>query len=314
MSQNFNQNICELTDKMVATYQDDCAQASHISEYMPSRDEIITLINDIRKLFYPRHFGDRTLDDHSMHYYVGNLMLRIEERLQKQILAALLRKNTAQCSDGEMVAQARKISNAFMEKLPEVRTMLSMDVQAAYDGDPAAADLDQIIISYPGVFAMMVYRTAHVLVELNVPLIPRIMTEYAHSRTGIDINPGATIGKYFFMDHGTGIVIGETTEIGDYVKVYQGVTLGALSTRGGQSLRGKKRHPTIEDNVTIYSNCSILGGETVIGHDCIIGGNTFITKSIPPFSRVSIKNPELQVEDGMPAELQDDFGWAKGEA
>jgi serine O-acetyltransferase len=159
-------------------------------------------------------------------------------------------------------------------------------VQAAYDGDPAAYNKDEIIYSYPGLYAILVNRLAHELFLLGVPLIPRVMTEHAHSKTGIDIHPGATIGKYFFIDHGTGIVIGETTEIGDNVKIYQGVTLGALSTRGGQSLRNKKRHPTIEDNVTIYSNASVLGGDTVIGHDSIIGGSTFITESVPPESRI----------------------------
>ena len=167
---------------------------------------------------------------------------------------------------------------------------------AAYAGDPAATSADEIIFCYPGLYAITVYRLAHVLYELQVPMLPRIMTEHAHSVTGIDINPGATIGKYFFIDHGTGIVIGETTVIGDYVKIYQGVTLGALSTRGGQSLRGKRRHPTIEDNVTIYAGASILGGETVIGRDSVIGSNVFITHSIAPCTTVSIKSQELQLK------------------
>ena len=168
-----------------------------------------------------------------------------------------------------------------------------MDVDAAYDGDPAAYNKDEIIYSYPGLFAILVSRIAHQLHLLGVPLLPRIMTEYAHSQTGIDIHPGASLGRYFFIDHGTGIVIGETTEIGDNVKVYQGVTLGALSTRGGQSLKSKKRHPTICDNVTIYSGASILGGETVIGRGAVIGANAFITRSIPEGAKVSIKNQEL---------------------
>jgi serine O-acetyltransferase len=172
--------------------------------------------------------------------------------------------------------------------------MVDTDLQAAYDGDPAATGKDEVIYSYPGLFAITVYRLAHVLYELKVPMLPRMMTEHAHSVTGIDIHPGATIGKFFFIDHGTGIVVGETTIIGENVKVYQGVTLGALSTRGGQSLRGVRRHPTIEDNVTIYAGASILGGETVIGHDCVIGSNAFITRSIAPGTTVSIKNQELQ--------------------
>ena len=172
--------------------------------------------------------------------------------------------------------------------------MVQTDLQAFYDGDPAATGMEEIIYAYPGLFAITVYRLAHVLYTLKVPMIPRIMTEHAHSITGIDIHPGATVGKFFFIDHGTGIVVGETTVIGDNVKIYQGVTLGALSTRGGQSLRGKRRHPTIEDNVTIYAGASVLGGDTVIGHDCVIGSNAFITHSIPPCTTVSIKSQELQ--------------------
>ena len=168
-------------------------------------------------------------------------------------------------------------------------------MEAAYEGDPAAYSTDEIVYCYPGMFAITVYRLAHILYTMGVPLLPRIMTEHAHSVTGIDINPGATIGKYFFIDHGTGIVIGETTVIGDHVKIYQGVTLGALTTRGGQSLRGKRRHPTIEDNVTIYAGASILGGATVIGRDSVIGSNVFITSSIPPCTTVSVKSQELQI-------------------
>jgi serine O-acetyltransferase len=174
-----------------------------------------------------------------------------------------------------------------------IREYIETDLQAAYDGDPAAYSKDEIIFSYPGFYAIMINRLAHELYKLSVPIIPRIMTEYAHNLTGIDIHPGATLGKYFFIDHGTGIVIGETTVIGDNVKVYQGVTLGALSTRGGQKLKSVKRHPTIEDNVTIYSGASILGGETVIGKNAVIGSNAFITASVGEGTRVSIRNQEL---------------------
>ena len=177
----------------------------------------------------------------------------------------------------------------YLQRLPK-------DVQAGFDGDPAAKSKEEIISSYPGLFAIYVYRLAHILYKEEVPYIPRIMTEYAHSKTGIDINPGATIGDYFFIDHGTGVVIGETTEIGCNVKLYQGVTLGALSTRQGQQLANVKRHPTIRDNVTIYSNASVLGGETVIGENTIIGGNTFITESIPANTKVSAKSPELVIK------------------
>ena len=171
---------------------------------------------------------------------------------------------------------------------------MQTDLQAAYDGDPAATGMAEIIFSYPGMFAITVYRLAHELHILNVPMLPRIMTEYAHNLTGIDIHPGATVGNYFFIDHGTGIVIGETTVIGENVKIYQGVTLGALSTRGGQSLRGKRRHPTIEDDVTIYAGASILGGDTVIGKGAVIGSNVFITESVAPATSVINKKQELQ--------------------
>ena len=191
---------------------------------------------------------------------------------------------------------AEAICDDFFEKLPEVQKKLLKDVQAGFDGDPAAKSKEEIIFSYPGLFAIYVYRLAHILYMEKVPYIPRIMTEYAHGKTGIDINPGATIGDYFFIDHGTGVVIGETTEIGKNVKLYQGVTLGALSTRQGQQLADVKRHPTIGDNVTIYSNSTVLGGETVIGENTIIGGNTFITSSIPANTKVSAKSPELVIK------------------
>ena len=191
--------------------------------------------------------------------------------------------------------KSQEICLEFFRSIPKVRALVQTDLQAAYDGDPAASGKEEIVYSYPGLFAITVYRLAHVLQVLGVPMIPRIMTEYAHSVTGIDIHPGATIGENFFIDHGTGIVVGETTVIGKGVKVYQGVTLGALSTRGGQSLRGKQRHPTIEDNVTIYAGASILGGSTVIGRNCVIGSNAFITESVAPNTTVTIKNQELQL-------------------
>jgi serine O-acetyltransferase len=190
-----------------------------------------------------------------------------------------------------------------------VRALLATDVQATFDGDPAATSLDEIIFSYPGLWGVMIYRLAHELHIREVPLIPRIMGEFAHSRTGIDIHPGATVGKAFFIDHGTGVVIGETSIIGDHVKIYQGVTLGALSTRGGQALRGVKRHPTIQDHVTIYSGASVLGGDTVIGEGAVINSNVFVTQSVPPHTRVSTKNPELQYRDKKPAEFRQEQAW-----
>ena len=228
---------------------------------------------------------------------MGELLEDIQYRLTKQVTKALFHSEHAPASEDEALGAAEEIVAKFLKRLPSLRAILATDVQAAYDGDPAAFNTDEVIFSYPGVFAITVNRIAHELHELGVPLIPRIMTEHAHSLTGIDIHPGATIGSYFFIDHGTGVVIGETTKIGSGAKIYQGVTLGALSTRGGQSLRGAKRHPTLEDNVTVYSGASILGGETVIGEGAVIGSNAFITSSVPGGTRVSIKNPELQFKD-----------------
>lgn len=190
---------------------------------------------------------------------------------------------------------AEDITLQFIDAIPDIQQMIFKDVEAELQGDPAAESKEDIIFSYPGIYAIFVYRIAHVLYELKVPFIPRIMTEHAHSKTGIDINPGAKIGEYFFIDHGTGIVIGETTEIGNHVKIYQGVTLGALSTMKGQALSGVKRHPTIEDYVVIYANTTILGGETVVGKNSVVAGNTFVTESIPENTKVSAYVPELQM-------------------
>ncbi|MBP5446496.1 MAG: serine acetyltransferase, partial [Treponema sp.] len=227
--------------------------------------------------------------------YISVLCREVMLVLNKQIFLALKKlPENAEAAEEKLRERARLVTHEFFDRIPRVREYLESDLQAAYDGDPAAFDKTEIILSYPGFFAIAVNRLAHELFVLGVPLIPRIMTEYAHNRTGIDIHPGATLGKYFFIDHGTGIVIGETTVIGEHVKVYQGVTLGALSTNGGQQLKGVKRHPTIEDNVTIYSGASILGGDTVIGKNSVIGGNTFVTKSVASETVVSIKNQELK--------------------
>ncbi|MBR3638152.1 MAG: serine acetyltransferase, partial [Lachnospiraceae bacterium] len=217
----------------------------------------------------------------------------------KQIYLALdFSKRETEMTEDEKAEESYRICTEFFKRIPDIREKVESDLLAAFDGDPAASCYEEIILAYPGLMAITVYRMAHELYLLKVPVLPRLMTEYAHSETGIDIHPGATIDKSFFIDHGTGIVVGETSIIGKNVKIYQGVTIGALSTRGGQKLSGKKRHPTIEDNVTIYSGASILGGETVIGENSIIGGNTFITSSVPANTRVSIKNPEMEYRTG----------------
>ena len=256
----------------------------------PDKDVIIDIIEKLRRIIFPGYFSDKC---YRFYNQKNNLSMLIEDvvyHLTKQVRLVFESKGQ---SWEEANEAAQELCLQFFEKLPEIRAYVQTDLQAAYDGDPAASDMAEIIYSYPGLFAITVYRLAHALFELGVPMVPRIMTEYAHGATGIDIHPGATIGKYFFIDHGTGIVIGETTVIGENVKIYQGVTLGALSTRGGQSLLGVKRHPTIEDNVTIYAGASILGGETVIGANSVISSNVFVTESVAPGTAVRNKKQEL---------------------
>ena len=260
---------------------------------LPNRSVIIDIVRDLKSIVFPGYFSTDTSATVFPEYYVGHRLNDLYDRLKNQIEIALLYHGE---EPEEAAAHADRTACGFFEQLPEIQRLLLTDVQAGFDGDPAAKSKEEIIFSYPGFLAIYVYRLAHILYLEEVPFIPRIMTEYAHDHTGIDINPGATIGEYFFIDHGTGVVIGETTTIGNNVKLYQGVTLGALSTRKGQQLSGVKRHPTIEDNVTIYSNSSVLGGETVIGENTIIGGNTFITESIPANSKVSAKSPELVIK------------------
>lgn len=257
----------------------------------PDRDVIIDIIEKLRRVIFPGYFRDKNYK-----YYNAkpNLSVLIEDvmfHLTRQMKLVFQSRGEDEAAAME---HAQEICLAFFSRIPKIRELVQTDLQAAYDGDPAATDMAEIIFSYPGIFAITVYRLAHELHLLNVPMLPRIMTEYAHNITGIDIHPGATIGRFFFIDHGTGIVIGETTVIGENVKIYQGVTLGALSTRGGQSLRGKRRHPTIEDDVTIYAGASILGGDTVIGKGSVIGSNVFITESVAPATSVINKKQELQ--------------------
>ncbi len=260
---------------------------------LPNRSVIIDIVRDLKSIIFPGYFSTDTSATVFPEYYVGHRLNDIYDRLKNQIEIALLYHGE---EPEEAATHADRTTCGFFEQLPEIQRLLLTDVQAGFDGDPAAKSKEEIIFSYPGLFAIYVYRLAHVLYKEEIPFIPRVMSEYAHGRTGIDINPGATIGEYFFIDHGTGVVVGETTEIGNNVKLYQGVTLGALSTRMGQQLANVKRHPTIRDNVTIYSNSTVLGGETVVGENTIIGGNTFITESIPANTKVSAKSPELVIK------------------
>jgi len=269
----------------------------------PVKSVIVAMIGQLQHILFPGVFEGGNASKHGQPgaSYKNRISVMLEEiynDLCVQISLALrydLRFKDIE--QNEIEEEAAKITHQFISKIPEIKEKLDTDIEAAYNGDPAAYSKAEIIVSYPGIYAGMVHKIAHELYLLSVPLIPRIMSEYAHNVTGIDIHPGAVIGKYFFMDHGNGIVIGETTVIGNNVKLYQGVTLGALSTKGGQSIKGVKRHPTIHDNVTVYSGASILGGDTIIGEGVVIGGNAFVVRSIPEKTRVSVKNPELQYKN-----------------
>jgi serine O-acetyltransferase len=295
----YRERIPGIVDELVMSCnRGDCFD--HISpEPIPSREAIIDVLERAKRILYPGYFIRACVDHVNLGYYFGQEMTAFFEALSGQITLAIrhdcLRHNKP-CTYCEERGQEHAIT--FMQNLPRLRSMLAMDVRAAYEGDPAAKDYDEIIFSYPGLFAITVFRVAHQLHEQAVPLIPRIMTEHAHSMTGIDIHPGAHIGQSFFIDHGTGVVVGETTEIGNRVRIYQGVTLGALSVSKEEveSLRRRKRHPTIEDDVIIYSGATILGGDTVIGARSIIGGNVWITGSVPPDTRVYLKKPELVIK------------------
>lgn len=289
------ENINNLSKKILLDYQDNRTIDEVKTFDHPDNENIIDIIESLRRIVFPGYFRNKSYRVYTVRNNISMILEDVIFKLIRQISIVLrYDEKYVNLSENEINENAERITFEFLDKIPKIRSYIETDVQAAYDGDPAAYNKDEIIYSYPGLYAILVNRLAHELFLLGVPLIPRVMTEHAHSKTGIDIHPGATIGKYFFIDHGTGIVIGETTVIGDNVKVYQGVTLGALSTRGGQSLRNKKRHPTIEDNVTIYSGASILGGETVVGKNAVIGGNAFITRSIPEGAKVSIKNQELR--------------------
>ena len=262
---------------------------------LPSRAAVIDVVKELRSVIFPGYFWNDSAAKVFPEYFAGYRLNDLYDRLKEQIEIALLYAQPELEQEGA-AEEADRICAGFFEQLPEVQQRLLKDVQAGFDGDPAAKSKEEIILSYPGLYAIFVYRYAHVLYDMNIPFIPRMMSEYAHGQTGIDINPGATIGSSFFIDHGTGIVVGETTNIGNNVKIYQGVTLGALSTRKGQELAGVKRHPTIEDNVVIYANTTVLGGETVIGENSVVAGNTFVIKSIPANTKAASSMPELRIK------------------
>ena len=308
MAHKLEEQINSLVDAYLADY----AQGKDIDKVdsfdHPDKETIVDILNKLQRIVFPGFFKNRTFKVYTVRNDISMQLEDILFHLIRQLEVVLPYGEAFTGLSGEALTdKAEELAFAFLNSIPKVRAYIETDVQAAFDGDPAAFYKDEIIYTYPGLYAIFVNRIAHELYLLGVPLIPRIMTEHAHSLTGIDINPGATIGKYFFIDHGTGIVVGETTTIGDNVKVYQGVTLGALSTKGGRSLNNKKRHPTICNNVTIYSGASILGGETVIGENAVIGGNCFITKSIPAGAKVYLRSQELtyKYSDGAAAHSED---------
>ncbi|MDH3392216.1 MAG: serine acetyltransferase [Desulfobulbaceae bacterium] len=276
---------------------DDKKSFSHVEPIpIPSNDSVVQLIHQARRILFPGYFTQTTLAPANLEYYLGQETTSFLENLSRQIVSAFQHdcfRHDLPCT--QCSGQGRAIALKIVQELPVIKKLLDTDIRASFEGDPAAKGYDEIIFSYPGLLAISIYRLANLLHKYKVPVIPRIMTEHAHSLSGIDIHPGATIGKSFFIDHGTGVVIGETTEIGNGVRLYQGVTLGALSLPkdAGDQFRYKKRHPTIEDDVIIYSNTTILGGETVIGARSVVGGNIWITESVPPDTKVLLKRPEL---------------------
>jgi len=296
MRTSFREQIPGVVDRIVDSFDDkECFE--HVdAELIPSREAIIEIIGHLREILFPGYFGKEKIDPANLRYLVGRSVDVLFELLSEQITRSLrhecLRYDQpcVECAD---VGYEQAV--ALLNAIPEVRGVLAMDVRAGYEGDPAAKSYDEIVFSYPGIFAIMVYRLAHRLHTQGVPLMPRIMSEHAHSITGIDIHPGAQIGEAFFIDHGTGVVVGETTRIGENVRIYQGVTLGALSLAkdAAVSLRGKKRHPTIEDDVIIYANATVLGGDTIIGARSVVGGNVWITESVPPDTKVLLEEPRL---------------------
>jgi len=303
---NPDSGIPEIIDAIVQTY-DAVSKINHLGRRaLPSREAVGEILDGLREILYPGYFGRRNFTRENIRFHIGDRIWQVHRLLGEQIYLSIVHgcQHTAgrchTCAD-----VASDLATEFFRRIPRLRERLEGDVQALFDGDPAARSLEEIIFSYPGLEAVTVYRAAHELWVMGVPLLPRIMTEIAHSATGIDIHPGACIGERFFIDHGTGVVIGETTEIGNNVKIYQGVTLGALSfpkDEKGALIRGRKRHPTVGDNVTIYSGATILGGQTVVGNGSTIGGNVWLTHSVPPNAVVMLEEPALVVSEKAAAE------------
>jgi len=289
----------EITEALVATYTE-CKYTNHLGHKpLPSREVIVDILADLMDLLYPGYVRRQNLHIGNVEYHVGDLVDGLHDKLTQQIARILRHEDNQEHPDVDLEALAQQKTVEFLKRLVDLRYVLEQDVEAAYVGDPAAKSRHEVIFCYPGLEAITIYRIAHELVLLGVPLIPRMMTEHAHSKTGIDIHPGARIGPYFFIDHGTGVVIGETCDIGKHVKLYQGVTLGALSfprDAAGNIIRGRKRHPTLEDEVVVYANATILGGDTVIGHHAVIGSNVWLTQSVGAHTVVALEKPSLRIK------------------
>ena len=289
------ETVTKLTNQLIASYAK-VGGINHLDgKNLPSKRATTTLTCELLRLLFPGFFDEKLIHSSEIKVETAALVDSILGSLEDEIRKALEYNPPAGLAKKDIHHEAHKITIEFLDSLPRVREILHTDVEAAFNGDPAAASREEIIVSYPFVEAISVQRLAHELYQKNVPLLPRIMSEWAHSRSGMDLHPGARIGAYFFVDHCTGTVVGETAIIGEHVKMYHGVTLGARSTAGGQQLRGKKRHPTIEDRVTIYPGATILGGETIIGANSTIGGNVFIMDSVQPNSLVIYDGLDMRV-------------------
>ncbi len=290
-----------LVDKMMKNYEAFGGMDHLEGRDLPSKKVVIEVLEDLFSVLFPGYFGKEEVTKANIKYFLGNTLASIYTRLTNEVeksLKYICRKIT-ECPHDVCQRRAQVVVKELLEKLPEIRSLLSGDIKAAYNGDPAAVSTEEVILSYPCVLAITTYRIAHELYIRGVPLIPRIMSEYVHSLTGIDIHPGAKIGKNFFIDHGTGVVIGETAEIGDNVKLYQGVTLGALSfpkDEKGNIIKGRKRHPTVGNNVVIYSGATLLGADAIIGDNVVIGGNVWVTSPVASDTKITIARPELKYQ------------------
>jgi serine O-acetyltransferase len=306
------EQLPRLTDRIVASYSQEQRSVYLGHCALPKYEEIIASILDLKDLLFPGYRRREGLHIGNVTYHVGDLIDSLHDKLTRQIARALrhddrvVRKEVSCDSELDYEAKGQAMAVDFLERLPELRALLTTDAQAAFDGDPACRSIDEVIFCYPGLEAITVHRLAHELFKLGVPFIPRMMSEWSHKQTGIDIHPGAKIGHHFFIDHGTGVVVGETCEIGNHVKIYQGVTLGALSFAtddSGNLVRGHKRHPTIEDRVVIYANATILGGKTVVGHGSVIGSSVWVTQSVAPHTTVTLERPKLRIRSEMPDDM-----------